>query len=338
MTCQEIYDLLTRQDDLDISTSQAIEQHVHDCASCRREWDEADSLAEWRVPVPSRTHLSNEQTLELSSYSAGPVSDQKRALWQHVLSCPACYDEVAHFRHCIHGASPVPDPVSIRQAQKASAPSSAKQHAQQTEGAPVVSLPQDKPGRTGSDKFLKSLRFWSGPMPKYAFAGLALIFAAGWMAQFAHQRAHLARLKDELNQEKSARASLSNELERQQLSTRLIPDDSILRGKQTSEEPTIFISTRPSVVNLELPAGGETVGSEADEHYRAVLEPLQKQQEILSENLLKAQKTPLGRVVVFSFPSTVLEDSKDYVVDLERRTTSGIREKVNTFTFHVARK
>jgi hypothetical protein len=188
---------------------------------------------------------------------------------------------------------------------------------------------------------------WFGPVPRYALASAALV-AIGWrvnvsMSMYQHelsaQRIALERVNQELAREKAERASLPTHpdnvggMAEPVLSYRLFGDDSMVRGPGGSEQPTVVVPDRPALVNLKLP-----IGKDDHSFYRAVLKPFLEEKEILSENLLRAQPTAAGPVILFSVPSIFLAHNKDYMVDLRYMTPKGRLEELNTFTFHVSKK
>lgn len=192
---------------------------------------------------------------------------------------------------------------------------------------------------------------WFGPVPKFALASTALI-ALGWYVgshmyrqELYLQRAAYDRVNRELAQERSAHASLAvpheavppgeNGSPKQSptLSYTLLSDDSIVRGPGGPEQPMVVVPERPTLVDLKLP-----IGNDVHPFYRAVLKPFLEEREILSENLLRAQPTAAGPVILFTVPSIFLAHNKDYMVDLKYMTSKGKLGELNSFTFHVSRK
>ena len=192
-------------------------------------------------------------------------------------------------------------------------------------------------------------RFWNwfGPVPKYALASTALL-ALGWYVganmyrhELSAQRTAYERVNQELARERMERASLPNLPEKvtqkeqlaPTLSYMLLGDDSIVRGAGGPEQPTVVVPDRPALVDLKLP-----IGNDAHPFYRAVLKPFLKEKEVLTENLLRAQPTAAGPVILFTVPSIFLAHNKDYMVDLRYVTPKGKLGELNTFTFHVSKK
>ena len=95
----------------------------------------------------------------------------------------------------------------------------------------------------------------------------------------------------------------------------------------------MVVPDRATLVDLKLP-----IGNDVYPFYRAVLKPFLEEKEILSENLLRAQPTAAGPVILFTVPSIFLAHNKDYMVDLKYVTPKGKLGELNSFTFHVSRK
>jgi hypothetical protein len=188
---------------------------------------------------------------------------------------------------------------------------------------------------------------WFGPMPRYALAAIALFVLGGALGasmyhrELSSERIALERVNQELARERAMRASLPTKQTQNVAETttgsnpayRLLSDDSMVRGPGGPEQPTVLLSDRSALVNLELPTG-----TEGRRLYRAVLKPFLEEKEILIENLLQAQNTAKGPTVLFSVPALLLVHNKDYVVDLRYITSKGALAELNTFTFHVVKK
>jgi len=192
---------------------------------------------------------------------------------------------------------------------------------------------------------------WLGPVPKFALASTALV-AMGWYVgshmyrqELFAQRAAYDRANRELSRERATHASLmapsetvasaenGNQKQAATLSYTLLGDDSIVRGPGGPEQPTVVVPDRATLVDLKLP-----IGNDVYPFYRAVLKPFLEEKEILSENLLRAQPTAAGPVILFTVPSIFLAHNKDYMVDLKYVTPKGKLGELNSFTFHVSRK
>jgi hypothetical protein len=200
-------------------------------------------------------------------------------------------------------------------------------------------------------KDTNSFWHWFGPVPKFALASTAMLALGWYVGSHAYrqdlyvQRAANDKLKQELVQERAAHASLTvpsetvtpTENENQKLaatlSYTLLGDDSFVRGPGGPQQPTVVVPDRPTLVDLRLP-----IGSDLHPFYRAVLKPFLEEREILSENLLRAEPTAAGPVILFTVPSIFLAHNKDYMVDLKYVTPKGKLGELNSFTFHVSRK
>jgi hypothetical protein len=189
---------------------------------------------------------------------------------------------------------------------------------------------------------------WFGPVPKFALASAALV-ALGWYVsasmyrhELSAQRASYEKINQELARERAALASATkpseNVVPKQDpqavpvLSYMLMGDDVVTRGPGGPAQPTVVVPDRPALVDLKLP-----IGREAHPFYRAVLKPFLEEKEILSENLLRAQPTAAGPVILFTVPTIFLAHNQDYMVILRYVTSKGKLEELNSFTFHVSK-
>ena len=182
---------------------------------------------------------------------------------------------------------------------------------------------------------------------RFALASTALI-ALGWYVgenmyrqELSTQRMAYEKVNQELARERTERAALpklpENVTQKEQpaptSSYMLLGDDSIVRGPGGPEQPTVIVPDRPALVDLKLP-----IGNDAHPFYRAVLKPFLEEKEIVSENLLRAQPTAAGPVILFTVPTIFLVHNKDYMVDLRYVTPKGKLGELNTFTFHVSKR
>lgn len=196
----------------------------------------------------------------------------------------------------------------------------------------------------GWGESLRSCYWWRYSMPKYALALLSLI-AAGWIlgtlkyrGDLAEQQANIERINKQLAQEKAERAKLQHRLDTQQgaailIASRLTPDDLRVRGQNGGKEPVVSVPPHTALVVLELPVSGDR-----STLYRAALRPISEKREILSENDLKPEQKGGRMLLMFSLPSSLIEDGKHYVVDLYSTSAAGSTEKTRTFTFSVLRE
>jgi hypothetical protein len=113
----------------------------------------------------------------------------------------------------------------------------------------------------------------------------------------------------------------------------LVPDEMIVRSAGSPGFPTVTVPPHAVVVTLGLPVAGV----HAKQSFRASLKDFAGRQEILSENLLTANKTSGGHAVAFSLPSVLLEDQHDYTVDLRSRSAGGGYEDAGSYTFRAVR-
>jgi hypothetical protein len=320
MTCQEIHELLHSPAKLDEAVLAQIDAHISGCESCRQKWDEAD------LPV-SAAHLDADQVERLAGHSGGDVSPADISAWRHAQHCSLCYALVMDFRE---GPAPLPQDAEEPPAYLADRIWNSYRAAAAAPKA-TASVPASTP-RPSAWEGLKSILSGFGLKPSYAVAAVVIVLAGGWLI---HQQRQVKALNDQLTREKNARLALVTELARnvEQMSVTLIPNDKLVLGPQTPEEPSVIITSRRALVDLALPLDDERFVS-----YRAILQPLESRKEITGQDYLQEGRTNSGRAVIFSIPSTVLEDSRDYVVELQGRNASGTLEKIDTYVFHVVRK
>ncbi|HEV2991575.1 MAG TPA: hypothetical protein VG759_24280 [Candidatus Angelobacter sp.] len=244
------------------------------------------------------------------------------------------------------GMAPVNSTISIRGRKKLVLTITPTKSTQEVRSASVSLVCFSESHSLAWGKNGKNLWQWFGPVPRYALASAALV-AIGWqvgMRMYEHelsaQRATLERVNQELARERAERASLPKHTENVAavtaepvLSYTLLGDDSMVRGPGGPEQATVVVPDHPALVNLKLP-----IGNDAHAFYRAVLKPFLEEKEILSENLLRAQPTAAGPVILFSVPSIFLAYNQDYMVALRYMTPKGRLEELNTFTFHVKKR
>ena len=326
MTCQETYELLVSRAALGEDVLAQIDEHISGCEACRREWDEP------RLPA-NTAHLDNDQLLRVAKHSGGRLLPEEIKAWRHVLHCSHCYDLVVHLREYM---DPLPPDAEMPPAHLADQVWN-RYRAEAATAKPAASsapaaLPPASTLRPSAWEGLKSILSGFGLKPSYAVAAVVIVLAGGWLI---HQQRQVNALNDQLTREKNARLALATELARnvEQVSVTLIPNDKLVLGPQTPEEPSVIITSRRALVDLALPLDDERFGS-----YRAILQPLESRKEITGQDYLQEGRTNSGRAVIFSIPSTVLEDSRDYVVELQGRNASGTLEKIDTYVFHVVRK
>lgn len=114
----------------------------------------------------------------------------------------------------------------------------------------------------------------------------------------------------------------------------LVPDESRLRGAGSADIPTVSVPSHPVVIELALPVSA----AYARKSFHASLQRFLKPPVILTANMLKAQKTSSGNVVVLPLPSVLLDDREDYLVDLRALGSGGEFEEISTYTFHAEKK
>lgn len=180
---------------------------------------------------------------------------------------------------------------------------------------------------------------WLRPAPVISIA-VVLLMAVGWMLssvsmrrQLAHQREAAARLEIDLSREKAARASLEQNLQvgsspARPTSFKLVPDVGVTRGEDNMPFPVVILPAQPGLINLQLPI--EESGTRI---YRAALTLFASTQEILVENLLRPVSTGARSVIEFSVPSNLLQNRRDYTVNL--RQLRPRVEDIGGFSFHV---
>lgn len=178
----------------------------------------------------------------------------------------------------------------------------------------------------------------------HAFAGFALasatLLVVGWIAatvwyhrSMKAQAAVIGQLQREMTSERQAKQTLQDQLLAEQaVGYLLVPDELRPRGPEASETNLLRISTQASLVVLELP-----LGIDANLSYRAVLRPFLSTDEILTQgDLVKSMKNR-EMIVRVHVPSVLLQNDRDYVIDLYSRSVSKAWNKASTFRFRTVK-
>lgn len=185
---------------------------------------------------------------------------------------------------------------------------------------------------------------WRRLRPATALITIVFLFI-GWTLSVASyrrelhsQQSVLEQVQKELEVGKAAHASLRKNNPLQPFaaagSYRLIPDDRIVRGaRDGATMPAVSIPAEPVIVNLELPLNGEN-----HTLYQAVLKPFLGKKQIMSETLLSRLQPNADSTITFSLPSCLVEQDRDYTIEVSYITSAGRLEELYSFSFHVDRK
>ena len=185
---------------------------------------------------------------------------------------------------------------------------------------------------------------WLSATPKFALASAMLAglgLGLGWLLGTVPRQQKLSGQPPSLYVENTAPQSTATpkpselaQAHEVSATYRLVSDDLATRGNGGADMPSVGVPGRPVLVQLELPVAA----AEAHKVFRATLKTFLKDEEILSENKLKAHKDASGvTVVTFELPTTFLEVNTDYTVDLRSLSASGAPAEASTYTFHTVK-
>jgi hypothetical protein len=187
---------------------------------------------------------------------------------------------------------------------------------------------------------VKGFAPWLRPAATFALA--TAIFALGWFAgikthrQALEVRSEQPRFAEEEKSKLVPKPSLTPapalQAGRLPAAYRLVPDELITRGGNSSDMPSVIVPTSPVLLQLELPITGTAATAKS---FRCALKPFLKDEPILTVNRLTAKRSPSGvMVVTLPLPSTLIEANADYSVNLSINGLHGKAEELGTFTFH----
>jgi len=190
---------------------------------------------------------------------------------------------------------------------------------------------QDVPSNRGRQR-------WDWFAPRYAMA--LLLLAVGWIAtallqhrQIANDEARIQQLNQGIAEQQVENSTLRGQLETHHIqSFALIPDELRLRGAGPANDNLVQLSPRSDLLVLGLPVASNKVP------YRAVLKAFLTTDRIVDESFLAVQVSGDDIRANLSVPSSLLEDGRDYIVDLYSRDASGTWITVHTFLFHLVKR
>jgi len=170
---------------------------------------------------------------------------------------------------------------------------------------------------------------------QYAAIALLLI-GSGWILGSARKNRDLisqrARMEREIAEAKTSSAKPSGSLPAGQavgvVNERLIPYDLGTRGVNSADAPRIVVSSRATLINLELPTS-----LSQDRTYNAVLRLFPGRRVILSEILYSSKGD--AQLVVFPVPAVLVLRNQEYMVELTATNALDRREYHRTFMFSV---
>jgi hypothetical protein len=155
------------------------------------------------------------------------------------------------------------------------------------------------------------------------------LFWFGYRRGPGNERAPLDQPKLKVTQEHEARSAVSGRVAATAPSYRLMPDDLLTRSSSQVGDNAIVVPRTPALINLELPVTAPKM------RYRVALIGVDSNEAIIAETDLIPVTRASAFVLAFSLPSTMLEPSRYYRIELREVAHS---DRLRTFTFYTEPK